>query len=130
MAIEPKRVGFTKDHEWLRLEADGSVVIGITNHAQQELGDVVFVQLPEVGTQAAVGEEVAVIESVKAAGGINLPLAGTVLEVNGALVDSPGTVNEDPMGAGWFLRLKPANAADLDGLMDQAAYQAYLKAEG
>lgn len=113
---------YTEDHEWLRLEADGSVTVGITDYAQDSLGDVVYVELPEAGRTVAAGEEVAVIESVKAAGEIKLPLAGTITAVNGALAEQPELVNSDPLGEGWFLRLQPDDASALDGLMDEAAY--------
>ncbi len=118
---------YTKEHEWLRSEADGSVTVGITDYAQGHLGDIVFVQLPEVGASLAKGEEAAVIESVKTAGEINMALDGTVTEVNGALADEPAKVNEDPMGAGWFFKAKVADASALDGFMDEAAYNAYIK---
>ena len=113
---------YTEDHEWLRLEADGSVTVGITDYAQDSLGDVVYVELPEAGRTVAAGEEVAVIESVKAAGEIKIPLAGTITAVNGALAEQPELVNSDPLGEGWFLRLQPDDASALDGLMDEAAY--------
>lgn len=112
---------FTEDHEWLRIEGDIATV-GITDYAQNALGDIVFVQLPEVGAHFDAGDEAGVIESVKAAGELKMPAAGTVLEVNAALVDSPATVNEDPLGAGWFIRVKLDDPAALDGLLDQAAY--------
>ncbi len=115
---------FTEDHEWIRLEADGSATIGITNHAQDALGDIVFVELPAVGKSFARGDAVCVVESVKAAADVKMPVAGTVTAVNQALVDEPALGNSDPLGAGWFMRIKPANAADLDGLLDQAAYSA------
>lgn len=126
MSAEPSSIRYTEDHEWVRREADGSVVIGITDHAQEQLGDIVFVQLPEVGTHFDAGDEAAVIESVKAAGGINMPLAGTVVEVNPALGDTPGTVNAEPLGAGWFFRFTPDDAAAFDALLDAAAYAAVL----
>lgn len=113
---------FTDDHDWLRAEPDGTVVIGITDYAQQQLGDVVFVQLPEIGKHFAAGEEAAVVESVKAASGIKLPLSGTVIAVNDELVQTPAKINEDPMGAGWFVRLKLDQPEQLASLMDAAAY--------
>lgn len=112
---------FTEDHEWLRVDGDVATV-GITDYAQHALGDIVFVQLPAVGAQIAAGAEAAVIESVKAAGELNMPLAGTVLEVNGALADAPATVNEDPLGAGWFIRIRLDDPAAVSGLLDQEAY--------
>ena len=117
---------FTEDHEWLRQDDDGLVTIGITDHAQDQLGDVVFVQLPATGSRFAAGDEAVVIESVKAAGEIHLPAAGEVLAVNTALVDEPAKVNQDPLGDGWFLRVRFDDAAVLASLMDEAAYRAFL----
>lgn len=117
---------YTEDHEWLRLEGDNVVTVGITDHAQNALGDIVFVQLPEVGASFAAGDEAAVIESVKAAGDLKMPLAGTVVEVNEALNDAPATVNEDPLGAGWFIRVRVDDLSGLDGLLDEAAYNALI----
>ena len=124
MSNIPAELKYVASHEWLRLEADGSVTVGITDHAQELLGDIVFVELPEVGANLAADEQAGVVESVKAASDINAPIAGEVLEVNQELVDAPDTANTDPYGAAWFFRIKPANAADLDGLMDAAAYEA------
>lgn len=115
---------FTADHEWLRLEHDGTVTVGITDYAQNQLGDVVFVELPEVGQRLRAGDEAAVIESVKAAGGISLPLAGTVVEINPALSDLPGLVNSAPQGEGWFFRLRLDAPDQFSGLMDETAYAA------
>ncbi|WP_342247243.1 glycine cleavage system protein GcvH [Pseudomonas sp. OTU5201] len=120
---------FTADHEWLRLEDDGRVTVGITEYAQDALGDVVFVQLPELQAYAK-GEEVAVLESVKAASNIVMPLDGEVVEVNQALADSPELVNEEPLGKGWFFRMQLADTSILDGLLDQAGYENLLKANG
>ena len=116
---------FTPEHEWLRIEATGEVTVGITSFAQEALGDVVFVQLPDAG-RFEQGEEVAVLESVKAASNITMPLTGEVLEVNQALADSPELVNEAPMGDGWFFRIRPDNPEALGNLMDQAAYDRFL----
>lgn len=113
---------YTEDHEWLKLDGD-VVTVGITQHAATQLGDVVFVELPEVGKEVSKGEECAVIESVKAASDIVAPLEGEVVEVNEAIADEPGKVNEDPTGAGWFFKLKIADASVLDGFMDEAAYK-------
>ena len=124
MSNMPAELKYVTSHEWLRLEADGSVTVGITDHAQELLGDIVFVELPEVGANLAADEQAGVVESVKAASDIYAPIAGEVLEVNQELVDAPDTANTDPYGAAWFFRIKPANAADLDGLMDAAAYEA------
>lgn len=113
---------FTEDHEWLRLDGDVATV-GITDHAQNALGDIVFVQLPEVGKHFAVGEEAVVIESVKAAGAVNMPVAGTIVEVNDAVAETPATVNEDPLGAGWFIRVRVEDPSAVSALLDQAAYE-------
>jgi len=117
---------FTVEHEWLRTEADGSVTVGITAFAQQALGDVVFVQVPELGSYDA-GAEVSVVESVKAASSISMPLDGEVLEVNSVLDNSPDLVNEDPLGEGWFFRFKPADAAAVGQLLDQTAYDRLIQ---
>lgn len=116
---------FTPEHEWLRLEATGELTVGITTYAQEALGDVVFVQLPEPGEYGE-GNEVAVLESVKAASNISMPLNGTVVAVNQALADDPELVNASPMQDGWFFRIKMANPADLDTLMDQDGYDRFL----
>nr|WP_314533674.1 glycine cleavage system protein GcvH [uncultured Pseudomonas sp.] len=117
---------FTVEHEWLRTEADGSVTVGITAFAQQALGDVVFVQVPVLGSYDA-GAEVSVVESVKAASSISMPLDGEVLEVNSVLDNSPDLVNEDPLGEGWFFRFKPADAAAVGQLLDQTAYDRLIQ---
>lgn len=117
---------YTKDHEWIA-DADGVCTVGISDYAQSQLGDVVFVELPEVGKTVAKGDEVAVVESVKAASEVYAPVDGTVVAVNEALADNPGLVNEAAQGDGWFVRLKASDPAQLDGLMDQAAYDAFLK---
>ena len=117
---------FSKEHEWVRVEGDVGTV-GITDYAQQQLGDVVFVEVPEVGRMVEKGGEIAVVESVKAASDIYAPVGGEVVEANGALADSPGDVNADPMGKAWFFKLKIANKSDLDDLMDEAAYGEYVK---
>lgn len=118
---------YTVDHEWLRQDADGLVTVGITAYAQEALGDVVFVQLPEV-QDYAVGAEVAVLESVKAASNIAMPLDGEVVEINTALEASPELVNEDPLGQGWFFRFRPADASAVAALLDKAAYDRLLNA--
>ncbi|EKT4467494.1 glycine cleavage system protein GcvH [Pseudomonas putida] len=112
---------FTEDHEWLRVEADGSVTVGITAYAQNALGDVVYVQLPEL-QQYEKGAEASTVESVKAASGVYMPLTGEVVAVNENLNDSPELVNEDPLGEGWFFRFVPADASAVGKLLDQAAY--------
>jgi len=119
---------FTVDHEWLRTETDGTVTVGITAFAQQALGDVVFVQVPELGSFDA-GAEVSVLESVKAASSIGMPLDGEVLEVNSELDSTPELVNEDPLGEGWFFRFKPTDAAAVGQLSDQDAYDRLIKAQ-
>nr|WP_314877564.1 glycine cleavage system protein GcvH [uncultured Pseudomonas sp.] len=118
---------FTEDHEWLRSEADGSVTVGITAFAQNALGDVVYVQLPELQRYEQ-GAEASTVESVKAASGVYMPLTGEVLEVNQQLADNPELVNEDPLGAGWFFRFQPADADAVAKLLDQDAYDRLIKA--
>jgi glycine cleavage system H protein len=117
---------YTRDHEWIRLDGDIAVV-GITDYAQEQLGDIVYVELPEAGKKLEKGGEFCVVESVKAASEVFAPISGEVAEANTALGDTPGTVNESPEGKGWLIKLKPANKADIDGLMDEAAYKAYLE---
>ena len=117
----PDNLKYAASHEWARLEADGSVTVGITDHAQEALGDIVFLELPELGRKVRAGEECAVVESVKAASDIYAPIAGEVVAVNQAAVDAPESVNQDAYAA-WLFKLKPDNAADLDGLLDAAAY--------
>ncbi len=117
---------FTKDHEWVRVEGDIGTV-GITDYAQQQLGDVVFVELPAMGKKVAKGGEAAVVESVKAASEVYAPVSGEVVDANAALEGAPATVNEDPAGSGWFMKIKLADKSELDGLMSEAEYAAYLK---
>ena len=116
---------YTKEHEWVRVEGDVAVV-GISDHAQEQLGDVVYVELPEVGRVVKQSDEAAIVESVKAASEVYAPVGGEVVEVNEALADDPSAVNADPTGAGWFLKLRIGDAGELDGLMDEAAYKAYV----
>lgn len=116
---------FTTDHEWIRVEGDVATV-GITKHAAEQLGDVVFVELPDVGASFDQGADMAVVESVKAASDVYAPVSGEVTEVNSALVDAPEGVNEAPEGAGWFVKLKLAEASQLDALMDEAAYKEHV----
>jgi glycine cleavage system H protein len=120
-------VKYTQDHEWLKLEGTESAVVGITVHAQDALGDVVFVELPEVGRSYAKGDVAGVVESVKAAADVFMPITGEVLEVNESLRADPALANSDPLGQGWFFKVKVANAAELDGLMDETAYTAFAK---
>ena len=118
---------YTKSHEYVRVKG-GIAVVGITDYAQSQLGDVVFVELPPIGQSFSKGAEAATIESVKAASEVNAPVSGTVVDVNSALTDSPGLVNEDPSGKGWFLKIKLSDATELDRLMDEDAYREFLKA--
>lgn len=113
---------YTEDHEWLRAEGD-IVTVGITEHASEALGDVVFVELPEPGRKVSTGDEICVIESVKSASDIRAPLDGEIVEVNQEIADNPGMVNEDPLGKAWFFKMRLADPSKLDGLMDEAAYK-------
>lgn len=117
---------FTEDHEWIRTEDDGVAAVGITDYAQDQLGEIVFVELPQVGQSVEHGADCAVIESVKAAGELKSPADGEVVAVNEVLVDAPETINTDPMGEGWILRIRPRQPSQLDGLMDEAAYAAFV----
>jgi glycine cleavage system H protein len=119
-------IRYTKDHEYVRLDGDVATV-GITNHAQEQLGDIVFVELPHVGKSIEQGAEAAVVESVKAASEVYAPLSGEVIEVNGALEGEPAKVNADPLGDGWFLKLRVKDNSQFDALMDEAAYNAFLR---
>ncbi|OGA28843.1 MAG: glycine cleavage system protein H [Betaproteobacteria bacterium RIFCSPLOWO2_12_FULL_67_28] len=114
----------TEDHEWIRMDSSDSGTVGITQFAQEQLGDIVFVELPAIGRRLARGEDAAVIESVKAAAECKAPVSGTVTEVNAALADAPGKVNQDPTGAGWFFKLRLDDVKQLEALMDDAAYRA------
>lgn len=118
---------YAASHEWARLEADGSVAVGISDHAQEALGDVVFIELPEVGKVLDAGQEAGVVESVKAASDIYAPIAGTVIAINEALADSPESVNSDAYGS-WFFKLQPSDTAQLQTLLDAAAYEASIDA--
>jgi glycine cleavage system H protein len=117
---------YTQEHEWVRLEGE-TATFGITDYAQEQLGDVVFVELPTVGKNLTKGGEAAVVESVKAASEVYAPVGGEVIEINGLLVDQPATVNADPTGQGWFVKLKIADRREFDGLMDEAAYDDFVK---
>ena len=127
MSNVPANLKYTASHEWLLLNADGTVTVGITDHAQEALGDLVFVELPEVGAHFEAEKEIAVVESVKAAADVYAPLAGTVAEVNQAAADAPESVNQDAYAA-WLFKITPDNAADLDSMLDAAAYQAVADA--
>lgn len=116
---------YTEEHEWLRREGE-EVVVGITEHAAEQLGDLVFIELPEEGATVARGDEIVTIESVKAASDIMAPLDGVVTEVNGAIVSNPVLVNEDPMENGWFFKMRPADASELDQMMSEEDYRAYI----
>jgi glycine cleavage system H protein len=118
---------YTPDHEWINIEDHDAAVVGITHHAQDALGDVVFVDLPEVGKTLKKGEVAGVVESVKAAADLYMPMSGEVVEVNTALKDDPSLANSDPLGAGWFFKVKVADMAEFDQLMDPPAYDALLK---
>ena len=120
-------IKFTPEHEWVQLEGDGVATVGITLHAQDALGDVVFVDLPEVGKKYDKGEVAGVVESVKAAADVYMPLAGEVTEVNEDLRNDPSTANKDPQGAGWFFKMRLEDPSALDALMDEAAYQKFVK---
>lgn len=123
MSQIPADLHYAASHEWARLEADGSVTVGISDHAQEALGDVVFIELPEVGKTLAAGDQAGVVESVKAASDIYAPVGGEVIAVNEALADAPEQVNGEPYGA-WFFKLKPQDAAELDKLLDADGYRA------
>ena len=118
---------FTKDHEWIRVDGNNATV-GISNHAQEQLGDIVFAETPEAGRSLRKGEEAAVVESVKAASDVYSPISGTVIEGNPALADDPAIINNDPEGAGWFFKLEVTNPSELGGLMDEAAYREFVAA--
>ena len=118
---------FTEDHEWVIIDDDNSAKVGITDYAQEQLGEVVFVELPEVGADVVQGDEMAVIESVKAAGEIKAPIRGNNTEVNETLENDPGKVNEEPTGDGWIYKLTVADASELDGLMDEATYRTFVE---
>lgn len=127
MSNVPANLKYASSHEWMLLNADGSVTVGITDHAQEALGDLVFVELPEVGAHYDAEKEIAVVESVKAAADVYAPIAGTVTEVNQAAADAPESVNQDAYSA-WLFKIAPDNVADLDKMLDAAAYQAVADA--
>jgi glycine cleavage system H protein len=119
-------VYFTKEHEWVRVDGD-TATVGISSHAQEQLGDIVFAEVPEAGRRVTKGQEAAVVESVKAASDVYAPVSGEVTEGNAALGDDPALINSDPEGAGWFFKLKLDNPSELDGLMDEAAYRDWVQ---
>jgi glycine cleavage system H protein len=118
-------IKFTRDHEWIQLEDDGVATVGITDYAQDQLGELVYVELPEVDQEFGAGSDAVVIESVKAAGEVKAPVGGSVTAVNEDLVDEPGKVNTDPMGDGWFMKMQVTDPSELDDLMDEDAYKEY-----
>ena len=119
-------VKYTDEHEWIRVDGD-TATVGITDYAQNQLGDVVYVELPKPGQKVEKGKQAAVVESVKAASEVYAPITGEVIEVNQALVDEQAIINSDPMGKGWFMKLRLANASELDGLMDEAGYKKFVE---
>ena len=129
MSNTPVDLKYTKEHEWVRDNGDGTLTVGITDHAQDALGDLVFVELPEVGRRVESAEACAVVESVKAASDIYSPVGGEVTEVNEALGDAPETINDDPYGDGWIFKLRVSDAAQLDALLDATGYQAVVDEE-
>ena len=129
MSNVPADLRFLKSHEWARLEADGTITVGISDHAQQALGDLVFVEAPEAGRRVAVGEACAVVESVKAASDVYSPVGGEVVAGNAALGGQPELINQDPYGAGWIMRIRPTDKAQFAALLDAKAYEAALAAE-
>lgn len=128
MSKTPSDLRYTKSHEWVKKEADGTVTVGITDHAQGLLGDMVFVELPKVGAKVAAGKECGVVESVKAASDVYAPVAGEITAVNSTVSDSPESVNQDAYAA-WMFRIKPANAADVNALLDAKGYEAVVASE-
>jgi glycine cleavage system H protein len=129
MSNVPGDLRYTKSHEWVRTLPDGSVEVGITDHAQNALGDLVFVEVPETGRQVGAGDAFAVVESVKAASDVYSPVGGEVVAGNDALASQPELINQEPYGQGWIARLKPGSLADVEGLLDAAAYEAFLASE-
>jgi glycine cleavage system H protein len=126
MSEIPTELKYTKSHEWVRSEEDGTVTIGITDHAQELLGDLVFVELPEVGSEMSAEDAVCVVESVKAASDVYMPVSGEVVEVNAVLADAPETINDSPYDDGWLIRIQPSNPDELEDLMDADSYDAEI----
>ncbi len=126
MSEIPLELKYTKSHEWVRSEEDGSVTIGISDHAQELLGDLVFVELPEVGTEMSAEDAACVVESVKAASDVYMPISGEVIAVNENLADAPETINDSPYDDGWLIQVKPSNPDELDDLMDSDSYEAEI----
>ena len=129
MSEVPLELGYAATHEWAKQDEEGLIVVGISDHAQDALGDIVYVELPEVGQQIVAGEEAGVVESVKAASDIYAPVSGAVEEINEGLEDSPETVNQDPYGDGWFFKLKVTDERELDDMLDADAYQELCESE-
>ncbi len=129
MSQVPSELKYTRDHEWVRVDDDNTVTIGITDHAQQELGDLVFVEVPEVGTTFAAGDAAAVVESVKAASDVYSPLSGEVVEANDELADAPETINNDAFGDGWIYRLQIEDKAGLEDLMSAEEYEEFINSD-
>jgi glycine cleavage system H protein len=129
MSNIPVELKYTKSHEWARHNDDGTVTVGITDNAQDQLGDMVYIEVPEAGQAVIAQEACAVVESVKAASDVYAPVSGKVIEVNETLGESPETVNQDAYGAGWLFRIEPSDAGDLDGLMDGEAYASFIEDE-
>jgi glycine cleavage system H protein len=129
MSNAPNDLKYTKSHEWIRVEGDGTVTVGITDHAQELLGDMVFVELPETGASFSSGEECAVVESVKAASDVYSPLSGEITAINEALADTPETINQDPFGDGWIFKLKLEDESELANLLDADGYDAQVAEE-
>ena len=127
MSEIPKDLRFTREHEWVRAEDDGTLTVGITDHAQAELGDLVFAEVPEAGTSFGVGDAVAVVESVKAASDIYCPVAGEIVQSNSGLDDAPELINNDPYGEGWIFQVRPENSDDLADLLDADAYNEFVE---
>ncbi|HID49146.1 MAG TPA: glycine cleavage system protein GcvH [Chromatiales bacterium] len=130
MSNIPQELRYTRSHEWIRREEDGTLTVGITDHAQQLLGDLVFVDTPEVGEECAVGDDCAVVESVKAASDVYAPITGEIVAVNEKLADTPELLSQDPYGEGWIFRIRPVDEKEYDGLMDADAYQEIIAEEG
>lgn len=129
MSKVPQNLKYTKSHEWARVESDDTITVGITDHAQELMGDMVYVDLPQAGAKVTAGKECAVVESVKAASDVYAPVSGEIVEGNAGTTDAPETVNKDPYGDGWLFRLKPANPAEVNALLDAKAYEALVAAE-
>lgn len=129
MSNIPEDLHYTKTHEWVKQDADGTVTVGITDHAQNLLGDMVFIELPEAGSEFTTGDDCAVVESVKAASDVYCPVSGEIIETNGALVETPEVVNQDPYGDGWLFKLKPNDEGEVEDLLDAEAYKELAEEE-